>query len=101
MTPVESSARKDLKALVKQAKGVDTKGKTAESVKALTDAIAYAEDVLADENSSDAQVQTAYGQLKLAIEGLKDAEQSGNLSPRASAQSRLGEGATSLAPCLR
>lgn len=33
-----------------------------------------AADVLADENSSDAQVQAAYGQLKLAIEGLKDAE---------------------------
>ena len=56
---------------------------------------------LPDENSSDAQVQAAYGQLKLAIEGLKDAEQGGNLSPRASAQSRLGEGATSPASCLR
>lgn len=60
-----------------------------------------AEDVLADENSSDAQVQTAYGQLKLAIEGLKDAEQGGSLSPRASAQSRLGGGTTLPASCLR
>ena len=50
---------------------------TAESVKALTDAITYAEDGLGDENASDTQLQAAYDQLKLAIEGLKDAD-SGN-----------------------
>ena len=77
MTPVENPTKKQLKALVKQAKETDTKGKTAESVKALTDAITYAEDVLGDENASDAQLQAAYDQLKLAIEGLKDAD-SGN-----------------------
>lgn len=77
VTPVENPTKKQLKALVKQAKETDTKGKTAESVKALTDAITYAEDVLGDENASDAQLQAAYDQLKLAIEGLKDAD-SGN-----------------------
>lgn len=77
MTPVENPTKKQLKALVKQAKETDTKGKTAESVKALTDAITYAEDVLGDENASDTQLQAAYDQLKLAIEGLKDAD-SGN-----------------------
>ena len=77
VTPVENPTKKQLKALVKQAKEADTKGKTAESVKTLTDAITYAEDVLGDENASDTQLQAAYDQLKLAIEGLKDAD-SGN-----------------------
>ena len=77
VTPIENPTKKQLKALVKQAKETDTKGKTAESVKALTDAITYAEDVLGDENASDAQLKAAYDQLKLAIEGLKDAD-SGN-----------------------
>lgn len=77
VAPVENPTKKQLKALVKQAKETDTRGKTAESVKALTDAITYAEDVLGDENASDTQIQAAYGQLKLAIESLKDAD-SGN-----------------------
>ena len=77
VTPVENPTKKQLKALVKQAKETDTRGKTDESVKALTDAIAYAEDVLGDENASDIQLQAAYDQLKLAIESLKDAD-SGN-----------------------
>ncbi len=77
MTPVENPTKKQLKALVKQAKETDTRGKTDESVKALTDAITYAEDVLGDENASDIQLQAAYDQLKLAIESLKDAD-SGN-----------------------
>lgn len=68
VAPVENPTKKQLKALVKQAKETDTRGKTAESVKALTDAITYAEDVLGDENASDTQIQAAYGQLKLAIE---------------------------------
>lgn len=77
VTPVENPTKKQLKALVKQAKETDTRGKTDESVKALTDAITYAEDVLGDENASDIQLQAAYDQLKLAIESLKDAD-SGN-----------------------
>ena len=77
VVPVENPTKKQLKALVKQAKETDTRGKTAESVKALTDAITYAEDVLGDENASDTQIQAAYSQLKLAIESLKDAD-SGN-----------------------
>ena len=77
VAPVENPTKKQLKALVKQAKETDTRGKTAESVKALTDAITYAEDVLGDENASDTQLQAAYDQLKLAIESLKDAD-SGN-----------------------
>lgn len=77
VAPVENPTKKQLKALVKQAKETDTRGKTAESVKVLTDAITYAEDVLGDENASDTQIQAAYGQLKLAIESLKDAD-SGN-----------------------
>lgn len=77
VTPVENPTKKQLKALVKQAKEIDTRGKTDESVKALTDAITYAEDVLGDENASDIQLQAAYDQLKLAIESLKDAD-SGN-----------------------
>ena len=77
VAPVENPTKKQLKALVKQAKETDTRGKTAESVKDLTDAITYAEDVLGDEDASDTQIQAAYGQLKLAIESLKDAD-SGN-----------------------
>lgn len=77
VAPVEKPTKKQLKALVKQAKETDTRGKTAESVKALTDAITYAEDVLGAENASDTQLQAAYDQLKLAIESLKDAD-SGN-----------------------
>lgn len=77
VTPVENPTKKQFKALVKQAKETDTRGKTDESVKALTDAITYAEDVLGDENASDIQLQAAYDQLKLAIESLKDAD-SGN-----------------------
>lgn len=77
VVPVENPTKKQLKALVKQAKETDTRGKTDESVKALTDAITYAEDVLGDENASDTQLQAAYDQLKLAIESLKDAD-SGN-----------------------
>lgn len=77
MVPVENPTKKQLKALVKQAKETDTRGKTDESVKALTDAITYAEDVLGDENASDTQLQAAYDQLKLAIESLRDAD-SGN-----------------------
>ena len=77
VAPVENPTKEQLKALVKQAKETDTRGKTAESVKALTDAITYAEDVLGDENASDTQIQAAYDQLKLAIESLKDAD-SGN-----------------------
>ncbi len=77
VAPVENPTKKQLKALVKQAKETDTRGKTTESVKALTDAITYAEDVLGEENASDTQLQAAYDQLKLAIESLKDAD-SGN-----------------------
>ena len=77
VVPVENPTKKQLKALVKQAKETDTRGKTDESVKALTDAITYAEDVLGDENASDTQLQAAYDQLKLAIESLRDAD-SGN-----------------------
>ena len=77
MVPVENPTKKQLKALVKQAKETDTRGKTDESVKALTDAITYAEDILGDENASDTQLQAAYDQLKLAIESLRDAD-SGN-----------------------
>lgn len=77
VVPVENPTKKQLKALVKQAKETDTRGKTDESVKALTDAITYAEDILGDENASDTQLQAAYDQLKLAIESLRDAD-SGN-----------------------
>ncbi|MDY4041817.1 MAG: glycoside hydrolase family 31 protein [Collinsella sp.] len=72
--PVEEPSKKELEDLVAQARKIDTASKTADSAKALADAIAYAEAVIGDENASAASIQAAYDQLKLAIDGLKDAD---------------------------
>ncbi|MBE6469382.1 MAG: hypothetical protein E7001_05415 [Coriobacteriaceae bacterium] len=72
--PAEQSSKQELEELAAKAGKFDTAGKTADSAKALAEAIANAKAVIADENASEAAIKAAYDQLKVAIDGLKDAD---------------------------
>lgn len=62
----------DLKLAVTLAKGMDTEGKTEESVAALDAAIKAAEAVLANENALQEEIDQALSNLNAAVEGLED-----------------------------
>lgn len=72
--PVEEPGKEALAALVTQARAIDVTGKTADSAQTLADAIAYAESVIGDDDAAPAAVQAAYDQLRLAVDGLRDAD---------------------------
>ncbi|QWT17625.1 discoidin domain-containing protein [Collinsella sp. zg1085] len=67
---VEHADKTALKALVDKVKDSDLTGKTPDSVRAFENALAYAKQVLADENASEASIQAAFSQLRSAADGL-------------------------------
>ncbi|MDO4436488.1 MAG: glycoside hydrolase family 31 protein [Coriobacteriaceae bacterium] len=75
--PAEKPSKADLENLVSKAEGLDTTGKTPESIQALKDAIANAKNVLAKDDASKEEIKSAYDALASAIDGLKDVEQGG------------------------
>lgn len=70
---VKAADKSALEALVETAEAVDTDKYTADSVKALKDAIAAAKAVLADEDATQDEINEAYAALEAALNGLKDA----------------------------
>ncbi|NGP44903.1 hypothetical protein G4V62_07995 [Bacillaceae bacterium SIJ1] len=64
--------KSQLDALLSEAKGLDTAGKTEESVKTLEEAIVAAEEVFNNDEATQKAVDTKMASLQAAMEGLKD-----------------------------
>ena len=71
--PSADADRDKLAELVATAEGLDTTGKTEESVARLQNTLQVAKNVLANEAATDEEIQSAYDDLKDAIDNLVDA----------------------------
>lgn len=70
--PVEKPDKTKLQELVDQVKGTDLSGKTEETVDRFESALKGAQEVLANDDATEAQIETAWNELKAAYDGLKD-----------------------------
>lgn len=77
----ESTVRKDLEERVKFAQTITPNGYTADSYNAFKAALKAAEEVLANANATDAQLQSALDNLNAGINGLKEESVKPNPNP--------------------